>query len=73
MAGAWVTGVIGLVIPRLQSPFMIEATLWSSPLSLRQRGTYHYICISFLRSQSAKTKYKRKIKYRCEDDAFPIL
>src|SRR5258706_8337805 len=34
--------------------------------SLRQHGTCHFICVSFLRSASAKTKHKKKIKYRCE-------
>jgi dTDP-glucose 4,6-dehydratase len=34
--------------------------------SLRQHGTCYLICVSFLCSASAKTKHKRKIKYRCE-------
>ena len=29
-------------------------------LCLRQHDTSHFVCISFLRSQSAKTKYKKK-------------
>jgi hypothetical protein len=36
------------------------------PLRLRQQGTCHYICVSFLRSTSAKTKHKKKEKYRYE-------
>jgi hypothetical protein len=35
-----------------------------TPFCLRQQGTCHFICVSFLRSQSAKTKHKTKIKHR---------
>jgi hypothetical protein len=45
----------GLTQYRLQAPF-----------SLRQHGTFVFICVSFLRSASAKTKHEKKMKYRCE-------
>jgi hypothetical protein len=35
-------------------------------ICLRQQGTHFFIRISFFRSQSEKTKYKKKEKYRCE-------
>src|SRR6266545_2215364 len=35
-------------------------------LSLRQHGTCHFICVSFLRSASAKTHHQKRIKHRCE-------
>src|SRR5262249_29574610 len=43
-------------------------TRWPSqaPFCLRQQGTYHFICFSFFRSASEKTKNKKKRKYRCE-------
>jgi hypothetical protein len=43
-----------------QSSLIVQAESLLAPFSLRQHGTYYFICISFLRSLSAKTKYKRR-------------
>src|SRR6266536_3962956 len=40
-----------------------QAQGWQAQ-DVRQHGTCHCICVSFLRSQSAKTKHKKKITYR---------
>jgi len=42
----------------------LTRSLLQTLLRLRQKGAFHFICISFFRSPSEKKKYKKRKKHR---------
>jgi len=51
---------------RLSSDTNYAVGLSNAALACGSKVTFHFVCFSFFRSQSEKTKNKKKEKYRCE-------